>query len=223
MVFKRYPYQRLYIGEVLKGNEVAGPAGNNFILNDEAIPRVRIVGTIVRLFHDEDASPRHSRAIIDDGSGAISVRAWGPDREPLLQAKQGDILDVIGKARSFNNVLYIAPVLMKVILNPWWELHHRMQLVKARVSQSMQLKGDAMPTAHVSQKTTEEPSEAETGRITIVIKKIVDYLKAHDGESEFDVLPEAIGETDLVIREAIMTLLGNGEIYFPQPNIIKLT
>ena len=223
MAFKRYPYQRLYVAEILKGTEISGPAGNSFVLNDESIPRVRIIGTIVRLFHDDNASPRHSRAIIDDGSGTISVRAWGPDREPLLNAKQGDILDVIGKARSFNEVLYIAPVLMKIVLNPWWELYHRMHLVRARASQNMQLKGSTITAPHVSSESINKPNGTETERITSVIKKIVDYLKAHEGESEFDVLPEAIGETDLVIREAIMTLLGNGEIYFPQPNIIKLT
>ncbi len=140
-----------------------------------------------------------------------------------MHAKQGDILDVVGKARSFNDVLYIAPVLMKIVLSPWWELHHRVQLIKARISQNMQLRGDATQTTTIASQEMPEQQEAEPERITTVIKKIVDYLKAHDGESEFDLLPEAIGESDLIVREAIMTLLGNGEIYFPQQNIIKLT
>jgi len=225
MVFKRYPFQRLYVQEIKSGVEVKGPDGSTqFFLEEEAIPRVRIVGIVTRVFHDENSIPKHSRIIVDDGTGVIMVKTWGEDRTHLLDINVGDEVDVLGKVKSFNNVFYIAPVAVRVIEDLNWELYHRALIIKNRLEHNMSLKMGANVNENIlgiSSKATSKELSKE--RIAFITQQLIEYLRENDKEAEFSNLHEKLGFSEEEVKEAIMNLLTSGEIYFPRPDIIKLT
>ena len=61
--------------------------------------RVRITGTIVQTYQNEDGS--FASITIDDGTGRIRVKEFKKISK-LKETKRGAIVEVIGKAKEYN-------------------------------------------------------------------------------------------------------------------------
>lgn len=87
------------------------------------VSEARILGTLTDVFITDDNS--YISLTVDDGTETIRIKAWRNDVKKLKEFSKGDIIDVVGKVREYNEEIYLTPaVISKVSPNKWvlWEL-----------------------------------------------------------------------------------------------------
>ena len=83
-------------------------------INNSNVSRANIMATLV--FKAEDSS--YADAIIDDGTGKISMRSF--ERKDIFsKVEVGDAVLVVGKIREYNNEKYIIPEIVKKTDSEW--------------------------------------------------------------------------------------------------------
>ena len=93
------------------------------------VSRVNIIATTVLIYKSEDGN--YSNLTLDDGSGeAIRIKAWREDTKLLEKVKVGDLVNVIGRVRMFNNEVYILPEIVKLLDDASWGKLRRLELIK---------------------------------------------------------------------------------------------
>ena len=111
--FKRNVAFKLRIGDVLIGKPIMNQERFGFLeLGNKKIIRVNIIGSIIEKYESE-GEKKYIFSKIDDGSGQISLKAFGDDIERLTPFSQGQTVLCIGTLRSFNNEVYIQPEIVK--------------------------------------------------------------------------------------------------------------
>lgn len=68
------------------------------------VSRVRITGTVTDTYEKEDGS--YAAITVDDGTATIRGKAF-QDLEPLTGVKEGDVVELVGKIREYDNEIYI--------------------------------------------------------------------------------------------------------------------
>ena len=82
------------------------------------VNRAWILGSIVAKFVSEDR--KYGFFVIDDGTETIRVRSF-EDSLPLIEKTTvGDIVDVTGRLRKYNEELYVIPESVQKIDDPNW-------------------------------------------------------------------------------------------------------
>lgn len=82
------------------------------------VKEVRILGTVVDIFITDDES--YISLTVDDGTETIRIKAWRHDVEKLKEYSTGDIIDIVGKIREYNEEIYVVPdVISAVSPNKW--------------------------------------------------------------------------------------------------------
>jgi hypothetical protein len=111
----------------------------NFYFHDEPINRIRVFGTVISKY--ENISPNNSKHValsIDDGSDTISVQAWG-DVKKLEDVNIGQIVDILGKVRYYNNRYYILFEEVSKNLGIDFEIKMRAELIDRDISVAGQI------------------------------------------------------------------------------------
>ena len=87
----------------------------NYILtkDNNEISRVNLMGVII------DISLDNKSFLVDDGTGNIQVRAFEEIKQ-LKDIQMGDIVNIIGKPREFNDDKYIIPEIVKKVEDKRW-------------------------------------------------------------------------------------------------------
>ena len=113
--FKRNVAFKLRIGDILIGKPIMNQERFGFLeLGNKKIIRVNIIGSIIEKYESE-GEKKYIFSKIDDGSGQISLKAFGDDIERLTPFSQGQTVLCLGTLRSFNNEVYIQPEIVKKI------------------------------------------------------------------------------------------------------------
>lgn len=100
-----------------------------FKFHGKTISRVHIVGTIISKYVVEREKERKYASItLDDGSATIRVKSWG-EIYSMKNVQEGDIVDVVGKIRVFNDELYIALEKMSTARSIQFELSLRAEQI----------------------------------------------------------------------------------------------
>jgi RPA family protein len=90
----------------------------NYILTKkgEKISRINLLGVVVT---EPIVDISYRNALIDDGSGSISLRAF-QENTMFDDLKLGDPIFVIGRPREYNGQVYLFPEIIKKIQNTKW-------------------------------------------------------------------------------------------------------
>jgi RPA family protein len=158
------------------------------------VSEARIVGTLIDIFVTDDES--YTSLTVDDGTETIRLKAWRNDVKKLKKFSKGDIIDVVGKVREYNEEIYLTPALIsKVSPNKWvlWEL----ELMKLYIKS-----GGARDSVSVEDGETPEP--VHTGEVEGPKEK----------EREKEPKPKEIKEAEEVDFEEIeeFEILGEDEV-----------
>ncbi|MEM7815260.1 MAG: OB-fold nucleic acid binding domain-containing protein, partial [Candidatus Aenigmatarchaeota archaeon] len=126
---KRLVALKVRIAEIAKGKWVPREGLNpNYLLTrtGRRLSRVRVLATVVHKFVSQDR--KFSSITLDDGTETIRAKAFGSGIFDSI--KVGDIVDVVGKLKQYNEELYIAPEIV-VPVDANWELLRELEIRKA--------------------------------------------------------------------------------------------
>ena len=82
------------------------------------VSEARILGTLIDIFVSDDEN--YMSLTVDDGTETVRIKAWRQDVGKLKKFSKGDLIDVVGKVREYNEEIYLTPeVVLKVSPNKW--------------------------------------------------------------------------------------------------------
>ena len=109
MPIKRMTAKKVRIYNIINGQwvkkEGMEPSYVQTTYGDQ-LSRVRVMGTIVSKFVAEDGN--FASITVDDATDTIRAKTFKTVK-PLDNAELGDIVDVIGKVREYNEEIYMIP------------------------------------------------------------------------------------------------------------------
>ncbi len=121
---KKIPIKLLLAGRVIsdeKGLRVETKAGE--------VSNVRVMGRIVEIF--ENYEKTYGFFSIDDETGVIQARFFGNNLKLMKKAKLGDLVEIVGRPRTFQDVLYLVPDGFSVLNDINWELLRKLEFADA--------------------------------------------------------------------------------------------
>lgn len=205
MAIERMPAKKIHISELLTGKwtKMEGMQPSYVETNrGERVSRARILGTVVQKFISEDG--KFGSITLDDMSETIRAKAF-KSMKPIEAINIGDIVDLIGKVREFDDEIYVIPETVRKITNPNLELLRRAELL---------LRKSASPTPT----KPEEKISEEKEDIKAAVLKAIESKK--DG-AVFEDIVKAVNASEDKIEETIDELLSEGICYEPSPGKIK--
>ncbi len=230
--FKRATAVKVHINHLISGNYVKDDV-NSYIETEFGIhvSRVRILGTIVTKWmpniKNESTPDRTPQAtlIIDDGTETIRIKAWKDDIKLIENFEIGDIVDIIGRIREYDNQIYITPEIIKKIEDPNWELVRELEIIEflGRIkanSKSPKSNTEAQP---LSVNITETIINNKNGKSKFK-DKIVELIRELDEGLGVSIaqLKERVTIPENDFQNAIMELINEGTIYQPNSGKYKL-
>ena len=184
----------LIINDFVK--EGAEFAPSYVLCNGEKIARANVIGVVV--------DKEEKSLVIDDGTAKIRLRAF-ENTPGLDNFLVGDIVNVIGKIREFNNERYLLPEIMKKTTKKWLELR------------KMQLQGSA-----TDNKKTEDAEEVEDVKKPLTkAEEVLSAIRKFDsGEgAAIELILSKVGND---AENIINGLLRDGEIFEIRPGRLKV-
>lgn len=202
------------------------------------ISRARILATVVDKFISE--SGKFSSMTVDDGSDTIRAKAF--NSFILNSVNVGDIVDVIGKVREYQEEIYILPEVIKK-LDSNWELLRELEIRKSEedlkkkkdlileyqkqssdleelknvMADRFNIPSDVVEAVVQSQ---EEVVEDTSKKASDTVLNLISELDSGDG-CEYSALMEASGLAEDVLDSIINDLLSEGTCFEPRPGRIK--
>ncbi|MHC1590503.1 MAG: OB-fold nucleic acid binding domain-containing protein [Candidatus Helarchaeales archaeon] len=232
-----YTAYKLYIRDIRRGKLLETPQNRIYLQtkNDLRAFRVRILGTI--MFHqifekDEEAGRREAAYItVDDGTEQIRIKTWDELQvSKIKKMKKGQVIDVIGTIREYNDEMYLKPLLILPIYDLNFELLRDLDILtyEKRLGQKSRLISSQARTPRVEQEKkepVEEDSqtknvEDENENINIIVELI---RKLDQGEGvEISQIQENCSFPKKDIKKYIQYLYENGYIYEPSVDRYKI-
>lgn len=161
------------------------------------INRVRVMGTVVSKFISDDKN--YGFFVLDDGTETIRVRAF--DNINLIEkVKVGDVADVVGRIRKYEDEIYVLPEIVVKIEDPNWIFLRKLELIR----QKMEI--------DVEEEIVETPKQK--------IMRIIKELDKGDGV-DVSVLNKEIGD-EKIVEDVLTELKNEGEIFEPRVGKVKL-
>ena len=203
---KRQIAYKIWISNILNDKFVKQEGWDpNFIeVNGYKVARVNIIANVIGKYQADN----YSSIVLDDGSSAIRVKAWGDDIKKLESVNIGDIILIIARPKEFNNERYLIPEVVKKIKDPNWELLRKIELLKE------------FGKLEINEIKHEEENPIILGEK----QKILNIIEKHDkGEGvkiEDIVYISSMNEDDVL--KTIKELLQWGEVYENKPNHVKV-
>jgi len=102
---------RYYKREGFEPNFVVTPRGMK-------VSRVYLVATVVDTYQNDEGS--YGALTLDDGSETMRAKFF-QELEPMEGVKEGDLIEVVGKVREYDDEMYVQPELVK-----HRDIHHEM-------------------------------------------------------------------------------------------------
>lgn len=171
---------------------------------------------------------------LDDGSAVISVRAWDEGAKTLDKFSVGDLVEVIGRPRIYQGKIYLLFECGSLISDVHWILLHELNILKDELSleggKTSEVEGAA---SNISEPCNIDPvrenldvvetggGEQEAEDLADTVLSIISKLDGGAGVP-LKVIEEKTGVSRIEdIMETLITLLNDGLIYEPKPQIFK--
>lgn len=199
--FKRSPAIKVRIADI---NQGAWKEKFLELRTGEQVSRARIMGTVATKFISEDGN--FANITLDDSTDTVRAKTW--DNIKILEkVKIGDIVDLIGKARIYNEEIYIVPEIVRKIEDPNFELLRRLELIKKY--------------GPFNSSAKQEGKTENTGEEMDLKKQILTLIdESKEGVSYIQIL-EKTKAPQAEVEHVINDLLGGGLCYEPSPGVIK--
>lgn len=200
--FQRQIAYKLRISDILNGAFIKdGSSAGYILLNDAKASRANIIATVVY----KSESPNFANAVIDDGTGKISLRAF-ERLDFFSKVDVGDAVMVVGRIREFNNEKHIVPEILKKIDSFEWVGVRRAEL-----------KGNVVFENKVPENSN--PVEAPADNVNSNIYSLIKSLDKGEGVPVEDVIKNS---SDSKAEDAIQRLLENGDVFEIKPGRLKV-
>ncbi len=201
------------------------------------VSRVNIIANTVLIYKSEDGS--YSNLTLDDGSGeAIRVKAWRDDTRLLSGVNVGNLVNVIGRVRLFNNEVYVLPEIVKVLDDLNWGKLRRIELTKMygqpEIIKPIQVKAELpkieivipkIKELTINSNSIEEIDFTKPETNTITEKERQKVLSVIESASDKGVRVMEVAlktqlseeQTENIIKE----LVKEGEVFHPKPGFVQ--
>ena len=126
------------------------------------VSEARVLGTLIDIFVSDDEN--YMSLTVDDGTETVRIKAWRQDVGKLKKFSKGDLIDVVGKVREYNEEIYLTPeVVLKVSPNKW--VLRELELMKLYVrSGALEKVSEREPLEkEIESELEEEPEIESTG------------------------------------------------------------
>jgi len=172
--------------------------------NGEKVSRARIMATVVSKFISEDGN--FGSITLDDGTDTIRAKCF-KDLKVLQTVETGNLVDIIGKVREYNEEIYILPEIIKKVEDPNMELLRKLEIMHKIKHLGKQPETPA--------KTVPETAKEE------LRKTVLDIISSAQDGIEYTKLIEQSGAPEAEVEKVINDLLAEGICYEPTPGKIR--
>lgn len=165
----------------------------NFVVTPRGIKvsRVHVIATVVDTYQNDEGS--YGALTLDDGSDTIRAKFF-QELEPMDGVHEGDIIEVVGKVREYDDEMYVQPELVR----------HR--TIKDEMLQELEvaeLRTRWAEAADQAEELLEDGKEAEDVRQELKgegmdegeIDAIIEHVQADDAEPQIEE-SDVSGESD---------------------------
>ena len=235
--------ETLINGKYISSENLSG----SFVLTKlgQKISRARVLAIVIDKFISADES--YAALTLDDGTEKIRAKVFR-DLGIIENVENGDIIDIIGKLRSYNEEIYIVPEIIQHIKDQRFitlrkleiekqkeELKRKYELVseyQKKVSDLEELKNilykkfgikdDEIEAILLSKEIfNEKHAEEEMKNKKEEIIKLIERLDSGNG-CEYSILLKESNISEDTFEKIINELLAEGICFEPKPGIIKL-
>lgn len=202
--------QPFSISELLRGSlEIEESTQMTYLLpsTGEKIYRCRVTAIIVQ----RQVQGQMTNLLIDDGTGMLLVRCF-EDHPALLSLLPGTCGLFLGKIRSYQKEIYLAPEIMKKVHPAWAKVHAFL------CRQKYGFKSESHQTTPLVQNKRENKIVQDTFPQAKVIQ-LIQQLDRGDGAFIEEILEKsALQETELLLQK----MLEKGDIFQIIPGKVKV-
>lgn len=198
--FQRQTAHKLRINDILLGKPIMdGEKFSCLDLGNKKIVRVNVIGNIIEKYSNS-GDKKYSFITLDDGSEQIKLKSFGDDSEKIDQFFQGQTIIVIGTLRFFNNEIYIAPEITKIMPSEYL-LIRKLELEKSRKNLNV-----------------------DKEQVFAIKDKILDLIKNSEDSGGIDIdkiILEIRESPTEIINQEVKKLLEDGIIFEPRPGRLR--
>ncbi|MCK4555543.1 MAG: OB-fold nucleic acid binding domain-containing protein [Candidatus Aenigmarchaeota archaeon] len=238
---KRILIQRCRVCDVFSATPVPDSNGNFYDspLSDR-LSRVHVFGVVRETFASEDN--KYAFITLDDTTGIIRCKAFG-NTEIVTDIKAGQMVDVIGRIREYNDEMYIMPEIVRVQSDPnietlrWVEILNVLKekgidekaTVPSGTSPAVDKKTSAekqkdsvseQPVPKEKAQKKDEPKETPNDARAKILE-IIRTENNGDG-ADYPSIVSISGFESGVVDTVLSELLSEGTCYEPRPGKIKV-
>jgi len=199
---------QVWIEDIINGEFVKSEGYEPNILRTkygEEYERVRVMGTIVEKLISEEGD--YVAITLDDSTETIRAKVFKDDVKKFKNLKEGDLVDIIGELREYDNEIYIHPRGVQKLVDPNWELLRNFEILQRRMKPKVE-------------------GASEEKKIGVLEQEeVLKALKALDDGSgvSFEVLLKNLKEYNKEdVVEVLKTLLSRGDVFEPKKEVYKL-
>lgn len=223
---KRWTAYKMHIKDIVNGNY----SGEGFIsFGQLQVNRVRIMGTVVQKFIAEDNG--YGFFILDDGTETIRVRSFKDSVDLIKTVEIGDMIDVFGRVRKYEEEIYVIPEILRKVEEPNFYILRKLELkkqdkkiIKAEAPKPAEAKHAEQPDEIVEELIDTGAVKPHAGEAVNPRRKVVDCIAGFDkGEGvEVDKLMKGCGLSEEIVERVLTDLMNEGEIFEPRAGKVKI-
>ena len=240
---KRLTAIKTEIKDIVDGRYVKAEGfESNYVItpNGLKISRARILGTVMTKFITEDGN--YGFIVLDDETDTLRVKAF-KNTKIFDNIDVGDLVDVIGKIREYDEEIYLSPEIVRKIENPNFLILRKAELlnqkkefeeIKKKVKGFMKSTTDLDEirklaeaegidpgiVESIAESEEKEPEKEDKKSLKDSILKIIDNLDEGTGAEYTAIITES-KLSEVEVEEVINDLLSEGTCYEPRPGRIK--
>ncbi len=198
---KRNVAYKARIYDILNGSFIKDDSSAGYVrLGNLNVFRVNLIANFVY----KSEQPNSANALIDDGTGRISLRAF-ENKNIFSKAEIGDFVMVIGRVREFGSERYIIPEIVKRLDDAAWANVRNSELKNIKFE-------EARPAIQV-------PAGEALNDMNEDVYSLIKSLDNGDG-ADFDAVVKNSKKENA--EQAINKLLENGDIFEVKPGRLKV-
>ncbi|MCY3411173.1 MAG: hypothetical protein INQ03_05990 [Candidatus Heimdallarchaeota archaeon] len=233
---KREPGRLMRIIDIYNRGKIIEFDGKKYFQMDDAtlVKRVRLFGTCVARYDkpNEENEEDYSALTIDDGSDTIRIKVWSRpfkrqdgsmynQYDLVNNIKVGDMIDILGKVREWENEFYVIPDQIAVKNDISWEINRRSKLFSLDVDQYGLNPQDEAESGYESDYEGEESMEMESDLSEV--QRFENSFSSNVDENSLELLITRSGLNKDQITELIKEYGMDGKVLNPKPGYYLLT
>jgi len=205
------------------------------------ILRAHIMATVIEKFESntestpsDETRKDYATLTVDDGTGVIRIKTWQEDTSLIKPISIGDIVDIVGRIREYEDELYLLPEAINKVADPNWELVRELEIIESKreylparpaLSKSEISEGDRKDGYIVGELETTEETKAEIESKVALHGTLFELIEQHreDGVTAKDLFQELSKFSKEDIKAALISLIKEGAIYEPKPGYYRRT